>query len=167
MLWGKIRESEGQQLQGIEFRTPGLHSQCSATEIWQLENHQPSQSSICTETPQAHTQQLLSMCCQNNVRSWMKNILDQEKMHTEWFSHTKYLNMICNFWGLLATKCWCYNNWHYCRSTYMHIHLYYTIETDPSRSKKPQSHWWWVLCQAPLQEHQSRAEECATILFYL
>ena len=36
------------QLPGIKPRTPGLYSQCSATELRQPDNHQPSQSSICT-----------------------------------------------------------------------------------------------------------------------
>ena len=49
MLWGKNRGKwKGQQPPGIEPRTPGLCSQCSATELWQLDNHQPSQSSLCT-----------------------------------------------------------------------------------------------------------------------
>ena len=46
MLWGKKWKS--QQLPGVEPRTPGLFSQCSATELRQPDNHQPSQSSICT-----------------------------------------------------------------------------------------------------------------------
>ena len=45
----KIEESEkGQQPPGVEPRTPGLSCQCSATELRQPDNHQPSQSSICT-----------------------------------------------------------------------------------------------------------------------
>ena len=43
-----IEESEkGRQPLGVEPRTPGLSHQCSATER-QPENHQTSQSSICT-----------------------------------------------------------------------------------------------------------------------
>ena len=46
---GKIEESEnGRQPPGVEPRAPGLSSQCSATELRQPDNHQPSQSSICT-----------------------------------------------------------------------------------------------------------------------
>ena len=45
----KIEESEkaGNHLE-FEPRTPGLCSQCSATELRQLDNHQPSQFSIRT-----------------------------------------------------------------------------------------------------------------------
>ena len=40
---------KGQQSPGVEPRTPsGLSHQCSATEPQQPDNHQPSQSSICT-----------------------------------------------------------------------------------------------------------------------
>ena len=35
------------QLPGIKLRIPGLCSQCSATELRQPNNHQPSQSSMC------------------------------------------------------------------------------------------------------------------------
>ena len=46
----KIEESEkGRQPPGVEPRTPGLSRQCCATELWQPDNHQPSQSYICTE----------------------------------------------------------------------------------------------------------------------
>ena len=49
MLWGENRGKwKGWQLPGIESRTPGLCSQCSATELRQPDNHQSSQSSICT-----------------------------------------------------------------------------------------------------------------------
>ena len=42
MLWGKNRAKwKGRQLLGIKPRTPGLCSQCSATELRQLDNHQP------------------------------------------------------------------------------------------------------------------------------
>ena len=45
----KIEESEkGHQPPRCEPRTPCLNRQCSATELWQPDNHQPSQSSTCT-----------------------------------------------------------------------------------------------------------------------
>ena len=49
MLWGANRGKwKGRQPLGIEPRTPGLCSQCSATELRQPDIHQPPQSSICT-----------------------------------------------------------------------------------------------------------------------
>ena len=43
MFWCENRGKwKGQQLPGIEPRTPGLCSQCSVTEPRQLDNHQPS-----------------------------------------------------------------------------------------------------------------------------
>ena len=39
---------KGRQSPRIKPRIPGLCSQCSATELWQPDNHQPPQSSICT-----------------------------------------------------------------------------------------------------------------------
>ena len=49
MLWGENRGKwKGRQPPGIEPRTPGLYSQCSATELRQPDNHRPSQSSIRT-----------------------------------------------------------------------------------------------------------------------
>ena len=49
MFWGKNRGKwKGWLLAGIKPRTPGLCSQCSATELQQPDNHQPSQSSIYT-----------------------------------------------------------------------------------------------------------------------
>ena len=47
MRWNR-GEWKGRQSPGIKPRTPGLCSQCSTTELQQLDNHQPSQSSICT-----------------------------------------------------------------------------------------------------------------------
>ena len=45
----KIDKSEKRrQPPGVEPKTLGLSRQCSATEPRQLDNHQPSQSSICT-----------------------------------------------------------------------------------------------------------------------
>ena len=38
-----IEESEK-----ADSQTPDLCSQCSATELWQQDNYQPSQSSMCT-----------------------------------------------------------------------------------------------------------------------
>lgn len=48
MIWGKIEQWEGRQLPEIETRTPNLYSHCSAIELWQWNNHQPSQFSTCT-----------------------------------------------------------------------------------------------------------------------
>ena len=45
------------QLSGIEPRAPGLSYQCSTAELRPLDNHQPSQSSICI----AHTVWLLGV----------------------------------------------------------------------------------------------------------
>ena len=79
---------KGQQLPGVEPRTPGLCSQCSDTELRQLDNHQPSQPSICTaqvvlkclsSTPD-------SMCCQNFVRGQPENSLHQDRMFRGFFT---------------------------------------------------------------------------------
>ena len=50
---------KGRQSPGIELRTPSLCSQCSATELQQLDNHQPPQSSISpNRVLTAHTEWL-------------------------------------------------------------------------------------------------------------
>ena len=86
-IWGENRGKwKGQKSPGIEPRTPGLCSQYSATELWQLDNYQPSQSSIYTaQVPQSHTQQPLGMCRQNPVRGQPENSLHQERTHSELF----------------------------------------------------------------------------------
>ena len=49
MLWGENRGKwKGWQLLGIKPKTPGFCSQYSATKPQWPDNHQPSQSSICT-----------------------------------------------------------------------------------------------------------------------
>ena len=48
-------------------------------------NHQPSQFSTCTEMPQLHTQQLLTICRQNSSRGWAENYFHQERTHAMCF----------------------------------------------------------------------------------
>ena len=48
MLWGEIRAKWKGRQSRIGPRTPGLSCQYSATELGQPDNHQPSQSYICT-----------------------------------------------------------------------------------------------------------------------
>ena len=104
----KIEESEkGRQPPGIEPRTPGLCSQCSATELRQPDNHQPPQSSICTaqvglKCLSCNTWQPLSMCRQNSVRGRPENSLHQERTHAEWFSQSKCLETLASRWRLPA-----------------------------------------------------------------
>ena len=83
MLWDEnIGKWKGLQLPEVEARTPltwatsNLSHQCSATEPWQLDNHQLSQSSIWTaQVSQLHTWQPLSMCHQNSIRDRLENCL--------------------------------------------------------------------------------------------
>ena len=84
---------------GNRTRTPGLCSQCSATELRQPDNHQPPQSSICTaqvglKCLSCNTWQLLSMCRQNSVRGRPESSLHQERTHAEWFSQSKCLELL-------------------------------------------------------------------------
>ena len=72
--------------------TSGLSRQYSATEPRQPDNHQPSQSSICTaqvvlnaSVTHLAAMQPLSMCRQNSVRGRPENSLHQERNHAEWF----------------------------------------------------------------------------------
>ena len=73
-LWcknGEKKKRKSWQLPGVKPWTPGSYSQCSATESWQPDNHQPIQSSVCTAqvilnasvTHLAATQYVLSELC--------------------------------------------------------------------------------------------------------
>ena len=100
MLWGENRgEWKSQQSPGIEPGTPGLCSQCSATELRQPDNHQPSQSSICTaqvgtEMPQLHTWQPISVCRQNSIRGWPESSLIRREPMLSGFSQSKCLELL-------------------------------------------------------------------------
>ena len=78
---------KGRQLPGIEPRTPGLCSQCSATELRQWDNQQPSQSSTCTAqvvllpgvqlrhfitTCAVHIEDCEGWCCPIVVAQWQR-----------------------------------------------------------------------------------------------
>ena len=108
----KIEESEkGRQPPGIEPRTSGLCSQCSATELRQPDNHQPPQSSICTaqvglKCLSCNTWQPLSMCRQNSVRGRPENSLHQERTHAEWFSRSKCLELFASRWNKQKFRCY-------------------------------------------------------------
>ena len=65
---------------GIEPRTPDLCSQCSTTELRQLDNHQPL------------AQQPLCMCRQNPVRGRLETSLHQERTILSAFSHLPLLS---------------------------------------------------------------------------
>ena len=69
---GNREKGEGFQLLGNEPRTSGLCIQCSATKLWQPDNHAPATKiyiycSGGTKMLQPHSQQLLSMCFQNSI----------------------------------------------------------------------------------------------------
>ena len=87
---------------GIKPRTLGLCSQCSATELRQLDNHAQAPTILymyCTggtEMPQSHTRQPLSMCRQNSIRGQPENSLHQERTHAECFF----------FLSLTLASCW-------------------------------------------------------------
>ena len=73
MLRGEDREKwKGRQPPEIEPRTLGLCSQCSVSEVRQLDNHQPSQSSVCSAQVElnclSHTPGSHSVCA---VRTWL------------------------------------------------------------------------------------------------
>ena len=76
----KIEESEkaGSRWE-LNQDTSGLGSQCSATELRQPDNHQPSQSSICTAQVEL-------------------NSLHQQRTHAEWFSHSKCSEHLASRW---------------------------------------------------------------------
>ena len=85
----KIEESEKPAVVRSRTQdTSGLSRQCSATEPQQPDNHQPSQSSMCTaqvalNAPVAHLAEALSMCRQNSIRGRPENSLHQERTHPE------------------------------------------------------------------------------------
>ena len=70
----RIKESEkASSPRDIKSRSPGLCNQCSATELRQLDNHQPSKSSICTaqvvlHALVAHLAATQHLCRQNSIR---------------------------------------------------------------------------------------------------
>ena len=109
MIWGENRGKwKGRQSPGIEPKTPGLCSQCSATELRQSDNHQPSQSSICTAqvglkclswTPGSH-----SVCAVRTVRGQPEKSLHQERTHAEWFSQSKCLELFTSLYFCLITS---------------------------------------------------------------
>ena len=55
-------EKVSKQSPGVESRTPGLCSQCSAIKPQQTNNHQPTKSSICTTESLSHTHGSYSAC---------------------------------------------------------------------------------------------------------
>ena len=64
--------------------TSGLSRQCSATEPQQPDNHQPSQSSICTAQVVLNAS-VAHLAATQYVPS--ENSLHQERTHAEWFTH--------------------------------------------------------------------------------
>ena len=67
---------KGRQSLGVQPRTPGLCTQCSVTELWRLDNHQPSQSSTCTAQQVglkwlSHTPDSLSACGTPFTGGWL------------------------------------------------------------------------------------------------
>ena len=90
-------EWKGWQPPGVEPMqdTSGLSHQCSATDSWQPDDHQPSQSSILVLNASVATQYVPS---ELQVRGQPENSLHQERTPAEWFSHSKCSEYLASWW---------------------------------------------------------------------
>ena len=95
ILWDENRGKwKGWQPPGIEPKTPlawAVSALSLSHDSWMTTNlHNPLYLlHRWYWMPQSHTWQPLSMCRQNSVWGWPENSLHQNRIHAEWFSHSK------------------------------------------------------------------------------